>query len=119
MARTFWGAVRVRAVAAADTVSRRPAQGSAGAASSWGRPPERHPVISVAAVVAVTVVTVAFLQALRWQARQHARERDLLVNQVLHLSGRTWQPPPADDTPAVKPEPEGDPKEIRPGQWPE
>lgn len=75
-------------------------------------------VVAAAAVVSVTVVTVAFLQALRWQARQHARERDLLVNQVLHLSGRTWQPPPADVSTVVR-EPKGDPTEIRPGQWPE
>jgi hypothetical protein len=27
----------------------------------------------------------------------HARREDLLVNQILHLSGRTWTPPPADE----------------------
>lgn len=31
------------------------------------------------------------------QARQHARERGLLIDQILHLSGRTWTPPPADE----------------------
>jgi hypothetical protein len=34
--------------------------------------------------------------------RSHARERDLLVNQILHLSGRTWTPPPADQWTAPK-----------------
>ena len=28
--------------------------------------------------------------------RQHRRERELLVNQIMHLSNRTWAPPPAD-----------------------
>lgn len=40
--------------------------------------------------VAATVTGVA-----RSAVREHARERQLLVNQILHLSGRTWTPPPA------------------------
>lgn len=69
-------------------------------------------ILSVALIVAVAV----FAQALRGQAREHARERQLLVNQVLHLSGRTWQPPPADD----KREPVEPPVEyVHPSQLPD
>lgn len=30
------------------------------------------------------------------ERREHARERDLLLNQLLHATGKTWQPPPAE-----------------------
>lgn len=57
-------------------------------------------VIAAALAVAVLSLAVAgaVVQALRAQVREHARERQLLTNQVLHLSGKTWQPPPADVT---------------------
>lgn len=45
------------------------------------------------AVLAVTVV--AFCGLLRSLSRQQARERDLLLNQLLNLAGRPWQPPPS------------------------
>lgn len=69
-------------------------------------------VLSVGLMVAVAV----FAQALRAQAREHARERQLLVNQVLHLAGHTWQPPPIPE----RPEPEEPPVEyVRPSQLPD
>ena len=37
--------------------------------------------------------------ALRSVIRQAARERDLLINQLLHAQGKTWQPPPANGQP--------------------
>lgn len=40
----------------------------------------------------------------RERARNHAREAEL-VNQILYLSGRTWQPPPAPDEDAEKEQP--------------
>jgi hypothetical protein len=43
----------------------------------------------------LAVVVVAFAGLLRSILRQQARERDLLLNQIMHLSGRTWTPPPA------------------------
>jgi len=48
-------------------------------------------------IAALVAVVVAFAGIVRSLIRQHARERDLLVNQILHLSGRTWTPPPADE----------------------
>lgn len=54
------------------------------------------------ALAAVTLVCVlGFAGVLRSLVRQHARERDLLINQIMHLSGKTWSPPPSrDETPA-------------------
>ena len=46
-------------------------------------------------VVALCVVTIAFTGILRWTIRQHARERERLVDQLCHLSGRTWNDPPS------------------------
>ena len=42
---------------------------------------------------------VCFAGVIRSVLRTGARERDLLINQVLHLSGRTWQEPPREMTP--------------------
>lgn len=59
------------------------------------------------ALAAVLVITVGSFGALiRSLVRSNARERDLLVNQILHLSGRTWTPPPADQW---KPATDGEP----------
>lgn len=45
--------------------------------------------------LAVLVLTVlAFTNLLRGQQRAHARREDLLVNQLLHAAGKTWQPSP-------------------------
>jgi hypothetical protein len=50
--------------------------------------------LAEAAALAAVVLTGAGL--LRSQQRSYARERDLILNQLLHLAGRTWQPPPAE-----------------------
>jgi len=53
-------------------------------------------------LIALVLVSAAFAfgfyvlgRSLAKIHREHARERQLLINQILHLSGRTWQPPPA------------------------
>jgi hypothetical protein len=62
--------------------------------------------VAVALVAALVVALASFTSLVRSLIRQHARERDLLVNQILHLSGRTWTPPPADEwAPATDGEP--------------
>ena len=51
-----------------------------------------------AALVAALIVTVLSFTALtRSLVRSHARERDLLLDKLMHLAGRTWTPPPADE----------------------
>lgn len=54
--------------------------------------------------VALALVTVAYIVTLAVGARvthslirSHARERDLLLNKLMHLAGRTWEPPPAQE----------------------
>lgn len=53
--------------------------------------------VALLLVAALVAVVIAFASLMRSQIRQHARERDLLINQILHLSGRTWTPPPAEE----------------------
>lgn len=70
---------------------------------------------ALAALAAGWAVTLtAALALVRSERRAVARERDLLLNQLLHALGRTWTPPPADDTPAVAQPDEHD--LIRPSQ---
>jgi hypothetical protein len=49
--------------------------------------------ITALAVLAFTIYTTGAL--FRNLVRQQARERELLLNQIMHLAGRTWTPPPA------------------------
>ena len=44
------------------------------------------------AVLALGLYSCVML--VRGMVRQQARERELLLNQIMHLAGRTWQPPP-------------------------
>lgn len=57
--------------------------------------------MTVAAVLAAVALLEAaavgtLFRALRSQARQHGRREDLLLDRVMHLTGQTWTPPPAD-----------------------
>lgn len=62
-----------------------------------------YALIAVALIAGIAVIALA--DQLRRQTREQARERQLLISQVMHLSGRTWQAPPA----ATEPEPEYEP----------
>ena len=48
--------------------------------------------LAALAVLAVGLYTLGML--VRGLVRQQARERELLLNQIMHLAGRTWTPPP-------------------------
>lgn len=51
----------------------------------------------VLALIATNIIAVvASGGVIRSLTRSHARERDLLVNQVMHLAGKSWTPPPAE-----------------------
>jgi len=60
--------------------------------------------VAFAAVALALIEGLSFASIVRSLVRQQARERDLLLNQIMHLSGRTWTPPPAHD-PRPAPEP--------------
>jgi hypothetical protein len=51
-------------------------------------------LVALILAAALVAVVTAFAALLRWQQRAYTRERHLLVNQLLHATGRTWQPPP-------------------------
>ena len=71
--------------------------------------------LALALALAVIVLASTFLRIRLCLAREHARERQLLVNQVMHLSGQTWQPPPAPE----RAEPVEQPVEyVHPSQLP-
>lgn len=54
-------------------------------------------MLYVALVLAAALVAtvLAFAGLVRSLIRQQARERDLLINQLLHATGNAWQPAPA------------------------
>lgn len=53
-------------------------------------------IVALALVACITILVVAFTGLLRSERRSSARERDLLLNQLLNLAGKPWQPAPAD-----------------------
>lgn len=64
-------------------------------------------IVALALVAVLAVTVVAFVGLLRSERRAHARERDLLLNQLLHAIGKPWQPAPADEKPPPT-DPNGD-----------
>jgi hypothetical protein len=74
-------------------------------------------VIYVAALEAVALValTMVFAGLVRSLIRQQARERDMLLDKLMHLAGRTWTPPPASE-PEPEPAVEYDEYEAAPFQ---
>lgn len=53
--------------------------------------------------IALIVVTVTYGRLLASERRERARERALILNQLLHATGKTWTPPPAEALPIVYP----------------
>lgn len=72
--------------------------------------------------LALAAIGVNFLlvyvigMALGRQQRQHAREREMLINQLMHLTGKPWLQAPADERPAVE-EPEREKYTASPEQY--
>lgn len=52
--------------------------------------------ITLAAISAAALVSLAALHTVGQLIRAHARERNLMLNQLMHLAGRTWQAPPSE-----------------------
>jgi hypothetical protein len=53
-------------------------------------------LVAVVEAVALVAIVVAFAGILARSQRAHARREDLLINQLLHAAGKTWQPAPAE-----------------------
>lgn len=58
--------------------------------------------VALALVAANIILAVIFARSLRQRDRQHARERDLLLDRMMHLSGKPWNQAPAEE-PRVEP----------------
>ncbi len=57
-----------------------------------------------------TITASLLASQLRSMQRAHARREDLLLNQLLHVAGRPWQPAPATEPALLDAEP-------RPATW--
>jgi hypothetical protein len=57
--------------------------------------------VALAALLVLALAVYSAGMVVRSLVRQQARERELLLNQIMHLSGRTWQQPPAPEAQAV------------------
>lgn len=60
----------------------------------------------IAQGVIFALIVVTLLRHHSNVCRAHARREDLLTNQLLHLTGRTWQEPPREKPEPAKPDPD-------------
>lgn len=74
--------------------------------------------IAAGELAALALVTVTFLRIVTRLIREQARERQLLINQLLHATGQTWQPPPSEPD-RRPPEPERARYAAAPEQFPD
>jgi hypothetical protein len=78
--------------------------------------------LAIALAVAFAAITALIVNAriLKGMLREHARERQLLLNQLLNLAGKPWLPAPAEMEPEPEPEPSGEPLlMVAPDQLPD
>lgn len=52
--------------------------------------------VALSSLVVLALVIALYSGTLRSQSRAHARREDLLLNQLLNLAGKPWQPAPAE-----------------------
>jgi hypothetical protein len=62
-------------------------------------------MVYVAALEAVALIALSMVFAglVRSMIRQQARERELILDKLMHLAGRTWTPPPASEPEVEEP----------------
>lgn len=56
--------------------------------------------VALAEALVILALLSIFGSTVRILVRQHARERALLVNQLLYATGRTWEAPPSEEAQA-------------------
>ena len=59
--------------------------------------------VALTEAVALVALAMVFAGLVRSMIRQQARERELLLDKLMHLAGRTWTPPPASEPIAEEP----------------
>ena len=60
--------------------------------------------VALTEAVALVALTMVFAGLVRSMIRQQARERELILDKLMHLAGRTWTPPPAAEEAPAAPE---------------
>ena len=65
--------------------------------------------IALAEAAAIALIVSILAGLLRSQQRAHARRDDLLLNQMMNLAGKPWQPAPANERP--------EPLDVEPRFW--
>lgn len=75
--------------------------------------------VAVGALTVAAVVGASTGATVRHLIRQGARERQLLIDQICHLSGRAWTPPPAEVYEVPEPQVLPDPVVRHFGQYPD
>lgn len=77
-------------------------------------------MLALAVIAALeTIALIIVAGAARALIREHARERNLILNQLLHATGRTWQPPPVEawDPPPTRQETVRQPEQMPADLW--
>ena len=59
--------------------------------------------VALTEAVALVALAMVFAGLVRSMIRQQARERELILDKLMHLAGRTWTPPPAGEPVAEPP----------------
>lgn len=54
-------------------------------------------IVAGVAIAGIVILSLAFAQTIRGMQRQHAREREQLLDKLCHLAGKPWTPAPVDD----------------------
>jgi hypothetical protein len=55
--------------------------------------------VALALIAALAILTLALTNVVARMGRQHAREREQLLNKIMHLAGKTWVEPPREPVP--------------------
>jgi hypothetical protein len=61
--------------------------------------------VALAAIAAWAASVLALAGVLRSAYRQHARDREMMLARIMHLAGRTWELPPAQEKLELEDEP--------------
>ena len=59
--------------------------------------------VALTEAVALVALAMVFAGLVRSMIRQQARERELILDKLMHLAGRTWTPPPSEEPIAEEP----------------
>lgn len=65
-------------------------------------------IVALACLALAGLTVYLALRLIRSERREFARERALILDQLLHAAGKTWSPPPARSVEKLEREPDPD-----------